>query len=106
MWSSSLAWPRYVKVLTVMGVDAVISLFATWLAFSLRLDGPYMPTQVALAVFLLALLTQFAAFLQFRLYKVVFRYTSLGSLLTMAKATAVHGAILFVTLALVRRPTG
>ena len=104
MLHKSLSWPRPAKVLTVMVVDAAISLLATWLAFSLRLDGPYMPTPVARAVFLLALLTQFAAFLQFRLYRVVFRYASLGSLLGMAKATALHGAVLFTALVLFRLP--
>ncbi|WP_437784615.1 polysaccharide biosynthesis protein [Sorangium sp. So ce1097] len=103
MWRSSLAWPRPAKVLTVVAVDAAISLLATWLAFSLRLDEPYVPrTQLAYAVFLLALLTQFAAFVQFRLYRVVFRYTSLRSISTMSKAAAMHGAVLFAALLLLR----
>ncbi|MBE7366258.1 polysaccharide biosynthesis protein [Ramlibacter pallidus] len=104
MWTSSLGWPRYAKVLTVMAVDAVISVVATWCAFSLRLDTPYEPTQLAWGVFAMALAIQVAAFMQFRLYRVVFRYVDLQSLLSMAKATALHGAILFGVLLVLRLP--
>lgn len=104
MLTRSLMWPRYVKVLTVMLVDAIISVVATWLAFSLRLDGPYVPTGFAGRVFALALVIQLASFLYFRLYQVVFRYMSLRALLTTAKAAAVHGAVLFGVLVLLRLP--
>lgn len=104
MLRSSLSWPRPAKVLTVIVVDAAISVLATWCAFSLRLDTPYVPTRLAYAVFLLAMVTQLAAFLQFRLYRVVFRYVSLQTMLTMAKATALHGAVLFAALLLLRLP--
>ena len=104
MWTSSLAWPRHTKVLTVMVLDVLISFFATWLAFSVRLDTPYMPTKVAYGVFLLALATQFASFLYFRLYGVVFRYVSLGSLLGLVRALSVHGAVLLAVLVVLRLP--
>lgn len=104
MLRSSLSWPRPAKVLAVMTVDAAISLVATWCAFSLRLDTPYAPTNIAYGVFLLAMLTQGASFLHFRMYRMVFRYVSLQTMLTMAKATAVHGAVLFAALLLLRLP--
>jgi FlaA1/EpsC-like NDP-sugar epimerase len=104
MWRSSLGWPRPAKVLVVLAVDAVISVLATWCAFSLRLDRPYHPTTLAYAVFLLAAVTQYAAFMQFRMYRLVFRYVSLQTLTTMAKATALHGGVLFGALLVLRLP--
>ncbi|HEX7892071.1 MAG TPA: nucleoside-diphosphate sugar epimerase/dehydratase [Ramlibacter sp.] len=104
MWTSSLAWPRLAKVLTVLVLDLLISVFATWLAFSVRLDTPYLPTKIAYGVFLLAFATQFASFLHFRLYRVVFRYVSLGSLLGMVRAVALHAAVLLAALVVLRLP--
>jgi FlaA1/EpsC-like NDP-sugar epimerase len=104
MLRRSLEWPRRGKVLTVVAVDLLISIIATWCAFSLRLDTPYKPTQLAYAVFAMAAITQLGAFMYLRLYRVVFRYVSLQTLVTMARATALHALVLFVALLLLRLP--
>ena len=49
-----IAWSRSRKQLAVMTVDVLLSLLATWIAFSLRLDTPNIPTQLQLRVYLLA----------------------------------------------------
>ena len=49
-----LAWSRGRKRLTVMVSDVVLSMVATWIAFSLRLDTLHVPTLVQARIYLIA----------------------------------------------------
>lgn len=89
-----LAWPRAVKRLVVVGMDVVLSLLATWLAFSLRLDSPNWPDEVQLRVYVLAPLLAIPVFIRLGLYRAIFRYTGQAALLTTAKAVAIYGLLL------------
>ncbi len=89
-----LAWPRAVKRLVVVGMDVVLSLLATWLAFSLRLDSPNWPDEVQLRVYVLAPLLAIPVFARLGLYRAIFRYTGQAALLTTAKAVAIYGLLL------------
>ncbi len=89
-----LAWPRALKRLVVVGMDVVLSLLATWLAFSLRLDSPNWPDQVQLRVYVLAPLLAIPVFARLGLYRAIFRYTGQAALLTTAKAVAIYGLLL------------
>ena len=89
-----LAWPRAVKRLVVVGMDVVLSLLATWLAFSLRLDSPHWPDEVQLRVYVLAPLLAIPVFIRLGLYRAIFRYTGQAALLTTAKAVAIYGLLL------------
>ncbi len=89
-----LAWPRPVKRLVVVGMDIVLSLLATWLALSLRLESPNWPDQMQLRVYVLAPLLAIPVFIRLGLYRAIFRYTGQAALVTTAKAVAIYGAVL------------
>ena len=89
-----LAWPRAVKQLVVVLMDVVLSLLATWLAFSLRLDNLNWPQDAQLRVYLLAPLLAIPVFIRLGLYRAIFRYTGQAALLTTAKAVAIYAALL------------
>jgi FlaA1/EpsC-like NDP-sugar epimerase len=89
-----LAWPRSLKRLVVLSMDVVLSLLATWLAFSLRLDSPHWPDETQLRVYVLAPLLAIPVFVRLGLYRAIFRYTGQAALLTTAKAVAIYGALL------------
>lgn len=89
-----LAWPRAIKRLVVLSMDVVLSLLATWLAFSLRLDSPNWPDETQLRVYLLAPLLAIPVFIRLGLYRAIFRYTGQAALLTTAKAVAIYGGLL------------
>ncbi len=93
-----LAWSRTRKQFAVMTVDVLLSLLATWMAFSLRLDTPNIPTQLQLRVYLLAPLLAIPVFVRFGLYRAIFRYTGQAALIATAKAVALYGALLSVLL--------
>lgn len=94
MQQKILAWPRAIKRLVVVAMDVVLSLLATWLAFSLRLDNPNWPDEMQLRVYVLAPLLAIPVFVRLGLYRAIFRYTGQAALLTTAKAVAIYGLLL------------
>ena len=93
-----LAWSRSRKRLAVIALDVLLSLLATWLAFSLRLDTLHVPNLVQLRVYLLVPLLAIPVFVRFGLYRAIFRYTGQAALVATAKAIAVFGALLSAVL--------
>ncbi len=93
-----LAWSRSRKRLAVIALDVLLSLLATWIAFSLRLDTLHIPNVVQLRVYLLVPLLAIPVFVRFGLYRAIFRYTGQAALIATAKAIAVFGVLLSVLL--------
>jgi FlaA1/EpsC-like NDP-sugar epimerase len=93
-----MGWPRFAKQLTVIALDVVLAMMATWLAFSLRLDTPHQPAGLQWYVYLLSPVLATPIFIRFGLYRAIFRYTEMAALLTIVKAVAVYGLILFAIL--------
>lgn len=79
-------------------MDVLLSLAATWLAFSLRLDTPHWPDASQLRVYLLAPVLAVPVFIRLGLYRAIFRYTGQAALLTMAKAVGIYGVLLTLSL--------
>ncbi len=98
MQSSVLAWPRSAKRLTVVALDVVLALLATWLALSLRLDAPNWPEDQQWRVYFITPILFIPIFVKFGLYRAIFRYTGQAALLATARAVAVYGGILFAVL--------
>jgi len=90
--------PRNVKQGIVITADIVMSVFATWLAFSLRLDSWNWPQGYQWHVYQLTPLLAIPIFARLGLYRAIFRYTGMSAMVTMAKAVALYGAILFFLL--------
>lgn len=97
-----LGWPRSVKRLVVVAMDVVLSLAATWLAFTLRLDTLHWPEQDQWAVYLVAPLLSVPLFVRFGLYRAIFRYTGVATLVATVRATALYALVLLVVLALMQ----
>ena len=93
-----MAWPRLGKQLTVMVMDVALALFATWVAFTLRLDTPHWPAGAQWYVYVLAPALALPVFIRFGLYRAIFRYTGLAALMTITQAVLLYGVALFAIL--------
>jgi FlaA1/EpsC-like NDP-sugar epimerase len=104
MQEKVLNWSRTLKLLIVIAIDVALSVLATWLAFSLRLDTLHWPTGAQWWVYALGPTLAVPVFIRFGLYRAIFRYTGQAALLATAKAVAVYGGLLLVLLLVVRWP--
>lgn len=99
-----LVLPRLGKQITVIVLDVLLSIFATWLAYSLRLDALHWPQEAQWRVYFLAPAMAIPVFIRMGLYRAIFRYTGLDALIAMAKAAAIYGSALFALLVWQRWP--
>ena len=104
MHEQVLSWPRYGKQLAVIALDVALTVAATWVAFTLRLDTLHWPTGSQWWVYALAPVLAVPVFVRFGLYRAIFRYTGLSALLTIAQAVGLFGALLFAILVWQRWP--
>ncbi|MES2977175.1 MAG: nucleoside-diphosphate sugar epimerase/dehydratase [Pseudomonadota bacterium] len=104
MQSKILGWPRPVKHLTVLVLDLLLSVAATWAAFTLRLDALHLPEGAQWWVYGLAPLLAIPIFIRFGLYRAIFRYTGQAALSATAKAVCVYAALLLGVLLWARWP--
>ena len=95
---SVLAWSRTAKRSAVVALDVVMSLFAMWMAFTLRLDKLHWPEGVQWFIYALGPLLSVPIFARFGLYRAIFRYTGLAALTATAQAVAAYGMVLLATL--------
>jgi len=79
-------------------MDVLLSLIATWIAFTLRLDALHVPSGAQWLVYGLAPLLAVPIFIRFGLYRAIFRYSGQAALLATTKAVAVYAAALTVVL--------
>ncbi len=93
-----LAWSRSRKRLTVMVSDVLLSLLATWIAFSLRLDTLHVPTLIQARIYLIAPLIAIPIFARTGLYRAIFRYTGQAALDATAKAIFFYAVLLSILL--------
>ncbi|MBK9236404.1 MAG: polysaccharide biosynthesis protein [Rhodoferax sp.] len=95
-----LALPRTAKRLVVIGMDVLLSVMATWIAYTLRLDTPHVPAGTQWLVYGLAPLLAVPVFIRFGLYRAIFRYSGQAALLATTQAVAVYAALLSVAMLL------
>ncbi|MBK1683312.1 polysaccharide biosynthesis protein [Rhodoferax fermentans] len=104
MQSRVLDWPRSVKRLVVVAVDIFLALFATWLAFTLRLEQLNWPYAGQWWVYGLAPLLAIPIFVKNGLYRAIFRYTGQAALQATAKAILLYALLLSAVLLWARWP--
>lgn len=85
--------PRWAKQILVMSVDIAMGIAATWLAFSLRIDGMHVPNGNEWIPYWFGPLLALPIFIHFGLYRAIFRYTDLAAIKQIVKAVAVYAAI-------------
>jgi FlaA1/EpsC-like NDP-sugar epimerase len=93
-----LGWSRPAKRIVVIIVDVILSLLATWGAYSLRLETLHWPQGSQWLVYVLGPILAIPIFARFGLYRAIFRYTGLDTLLTTAKAVATYAMVLIAVL--------
>jgi len=96
--SRILGWSRTAKQLVVVSQDVLLSLVATWFAFTLRLDAPHWPSGAQWWVYMLTPLLTVPIFMLFGLYRAIFRYTGQAALQATGLAVLVYGCFLTVIL--------
>lgn len=94
MHSRVLAWPRTAKRLVVIALDVVLAIFATWVAYSLRLDGLHRPAEAQWWVYAIAPVLAIPIFIRFGLYRAIFRYTGQVALVATGKAVGLYALVL------------
>lgn len=94
MQSRVLEWPRGFKRLVVVMLDVVLALFATWVAYTLRLDTFNSPSGAQWWVYFLAPLLSIPIFIRFGLYRAIFRYTGQAALQATGLAVLTYGCVL------------
>ena len=98
MMQSILDWPRWLKRLAVIAMDAILAVLAMWLAFSLRLDLLHRPVGAQWLLYALAPLMAIPIFAWMGLYRAIFRYTGFAALTTTAKAIGIYALLLIAVL--------
>ena len=99
-----LQLPRPVKQLTVLAMDVLLSLIATWAAFSLRLDTLHIPTGTQWLAYLILPFLPLPIFGRLGLYRAVFRYSGYSALVATGYAVFWYAVLLTVGLLLLRIP--
>ena len=99
-----LQLPRPAKQLTVLGIDLLLSLLATWAAFSLRLDVLHIPSGTQWLAYLIIPFLPLPIFARFGLYRAVFRYSGYSALVATGYAVFWYAVLLTVGLLLLRIP--
>ncbi|VTU38014.1 polysaccharide biosynthesis protein [Variovorax sp. RA8] len=94
MQETILSWSRSRKRMVVMALDAVLALIAMWLAFTLRLDTLHWPGGAEWVAYAVAPALALSVFLRLGLYKAIFRYTGVASILATGRAVALYGLAL------------
>jgi FlaA1/EpsC-like NDP-sugar epimerase len=93
-----LALPRSGKRFVVIMLDLLIALLTVWFAFYLRIDQISMPQHQEVYVYLLAPLLALPIFINFGLYRAIFRYTGMVAMATLVKAVGIYAVLFFATL--------
>ncbi len=78
--------PRSVKTFFAICLDFACSIFSVWVAYYLRLGDFISLSQRGLTALILSILISYPIFYFFGLYKTIFRYSGINSLLTVSRA--------------------
>jgi FlaA1/EpsC-like NDP-sugar epimerase len=96
--SPLIALPRFIKRLIVVGMDVGLCLTTVWIAFYLRLDQTELSILEQRYVYILAPLFAVPVFMRLGLYRAIFRYTGIASMVTIVKAILIYSVIFFSAL--------
>lgn len=93
-----LEMPRALKRLIVIIIDSTLAVFAVWFSYYLR-TSEFIPIlerfneHYALPASVIAIVTFIPIFLVFKVYKTIFRYSGLKTLMTLVKAIIIYSFI-------------
>ncbi len=105
MWRHRLIQqPRLLKQLLALLADAAMGVLAVWLAFSLRLDGPHLPSGAQWWAYALAPLLAAPVFLAAGLYRTVFRFAGMVAMRAIVLSVLAYGVLYFGLLLTLQLP--
>lgn len=96
--------PRLQKQFIALASDMTLAVFATWMAFSLRLDMRHVPFAYQYVPYVLSAFLFIPFFIRMGLYRAIFRYSGASSLMSSAIAVALYGLLFFTILVLAALP--
>ncbi len=99
--SKFLNLPRRVKTLIAILIDFCCIIFSVWISYYLRLGDIVSLSERGLNALAYSMLIAFPIFTFFGLYKTIFRYSGLYSLLLVSKATYLYGILYFSLISLI-----
>lgn len=104
MKNNILSLPRWLKQLVVVLVDVFCVLFATWLAYSLRLEEwhGFIPQQKF--AYIAAVSLAIPIFIKFGVYKTVLRFAGAHSIALIGKAILIYGVLYFAAIFMLASP--
>lgn len=85
-----LSQPRSVKTLIAISLDLACCILSIWISYYLRLGDFISLSQRGLSALFISLLISYPIFSFFGLYKTIFRYSGIHSLLTVTKAMSAY----------------
>jgi FlaA1/EpsC-like NDP-sugar epimerase len=88
-----LAWPRPLKRTVAIAMDLVLCLFATWAAYTLRIDRPHWPQGSEWWNYFIGPVIATPIFIRFGLYRAIFRFTGLQALVATTQALALYSLL-------------
>lgn len=83
--------PRYIKIFIAILVDSSCCIISVWFSYYLRMGNLLLFYDTGFKALFLALTISIPIFLIFGLYKNIFRYSGLHSLLNVSKAISLYG---------------
>ena len=99
--SKFLNLPRRVKTLIAVLIDFCCIIFSVWISYYLRLGDIVSLSERGLNALAYSILIAYPIFSFFGLYKTIFRYSGLYSLLLVSKATCLYGILYFSLISLI-----
>lgn len=88
-----LAFPRWIKRLLALTVDAALCVLTLWFAFCLRLDSWGPLAGIQLVTIPVSLVVALPIFIRFGLYRAIFRFIGWDAYLAIIKAISLYGLI-------------
>ena len=85
-----LSQPRSIKTLIAISLDLACCILSIWISYYLRLGDFISLSQRGLSALFISLLISYPIFSFFGLYKTIFRYSGIHSLLTVTKAMSAY----------------
>ena len=104
MYSKILSWSRPAKRIVVIFLDVILALLATWAAYSLRFETLHWPEGDQWWVYLMGPMLAVPIFVRFGLYRAIFRYSGLDSMLATGQAIALYALLRIVLLYWIKWP--
>ena len=84
---------RFIKNLTALLIDIICCIFSVWFSYYLRLGDFVSLGQRGSNALIYSIIISLPIFIFFKLYKEIFRYTGLYTLILISKAIAIYGLI-------------